>query len=160
MAGYNDTNQISHKGFGRSREEELYGIGVMGLQLWNSIRGVDFLESLPDVDSKRIGCTGASGGGTQTFMLTAVDDRIKVSAPVNMVSAHMQGGCNCENQSHLRLDINNIEIAALMLVTPVRASQPEQDCRQREPCLRVCRRLIRGVATFHQSRLTLSLIHI
>ena len=119
MAGYNDTNQISHKGFGRSREEELYGIGVMGLQLWNSIRGVDFLESLPDVDSKRIGCTGASGGGTQTFMLTAVDDRIKVSAPVNMVSAHMQGGCNCENQSHLRLDINNIEIAALMAPRPM-----------------------------------------
>jgi dienelactone hydrolase len=119
MAGYNDTNQISHRKFGDSKEEDLWGIGLMGLQLWNSIRGVDFLESLPDVDTKRIGCTGASGGGTQTFMLTAVDKRIKVSAPVNMVSAHMQGGCNCENQSHLRLDINNIEIAALMAPRPM-----------------------------------------
>ena len=67
-----------------------------------------------------LACTGASGGGTQTFMLTAVDDRIKVSAPVNMISAHMQGGCLCENAPNLRLDISNIEIGALMAPkTPV-----------------------------------------
>ena len=52
-------------------------------------------------------------------MLTAVDDRVKVAAPVNMVSAHMQGGCNCENQGHLRLEVNNIEIASLMAPRPL-----------------------------------------
>ena len=101
------------------RSFSLWGIGWLGIQLWNSIRSVDFLQSLPDVDPDRIGCTGASGGGTQTFLLTAVDDRIKVSAPVNMISHYMQGGCICENQANLRLDTNNMEIAALMAPRPL-----------------------------------------
>ncbi len=118
MAGYNDSSQIEHREFG-GRREDLWGIGVLGLQLWNSIRVIDFLQSLPDVDPGRIGCTGASGGGTQTFLLAAVDHRVGVAAPVNMVSAHMQGGCNCENQGHLRLDVNNVEIAAAMAPRPL-----------------------------------------
>lgn len=118
MAGYNDSSQIDHRKFG-GRTEDLWGIGVLGLQLWNSIRVIDFLQSLPCVDPDRIGCTGASGGGTQTFLLAAVDDRVRVAAPVNMISAHMQGGCNCENQAHLRLDVNNVEIAAAMAPRPL-----------------------------------------
>lgn len=118
MAGYNDSSQIEHREFG-GRREDLWGIGVLGLQLWNSIRVIDFLQSLPGVDPDRIGCTGASGGGTQTFLLAAVDERVGVAAPVNMISAHMQGGCNCENQGHLRLDINNVEIAAAMAPRPL-----------------------------------------
>ncbi len=117
MAGYVDSCQIAHRAFGGSRED-LWGIGALGIQLWNSIRALDFLQSLPDVDGSRIGCTGASGGGTQTFLLTAVDDRVTASAPVNMVSAHMQGGCVCENQSHLRVDIDNVEIAAAAAPRP------------------------------------------
>ena len=89
----------------------------MGLQLWDSIRAVDFLTSLPDVDPNRIAATGASGGGTQTFLLMAVDQRIKVAAPVNMISASMQGGV-CENAPNLRVggddDTSNMVIAALM----------------------------------------------
>ena len=117
MVGYNDSDQLVHREFG-GRREALWGIGAMSLQLWNSIRVVDLLESLPDVDNERIGCTGASGGGTQTFLLMAIDERIKAAAPVNMVSAHMQGGCRCENQGHLRLDINNVEIASCMAPRP------------------------------------------
>ena len=49
----------------------------------------------------------------------AVDERIKAAAPVNMVSAFMQGGCRCENQGHLRLDINNVEIASCMAPRPL-----------------------------------------
>ncbi|HEY1173545.1 MAG TPA: dienelactone hydrolase family protein [Verrucomicrobiae bacterium] len=120
MVGYCDTMQFStakgdmgkHRVYGMKPEDQLWGISMMGLQLWNSIRVVDFLSALPDVDPKRIGCTGESGGGTQTFMLTAVDDRVKVSAPCVMVSHSMQGGCTCENAPGLRVDYSNMEIAA------------------------------------------------
>ncbi|MCY3666869.1 MAG: acetylxylan esterase [Gemmatimonadetes bacterium] len=118
MVGYNNSDQFVHREIG-GRREALWGIGALSLQLWNSIRVVDFLASLADVDAERIGCTGASGGGTQTFLLMAVDERIKAAAPVNMVSAFMQGGCRCENQGHLRLDINNVEIASCMAPRPL-----------------------------------------
>ena len=118
MIGYNDSGkQIAHHYGGA--QEDLWGLSAMGLQLQNSIRSIDFLESLSDVDNERIGCTGASGGGTQTFILTAVDERIKVSAPVNMISATMQGGCICENAPNLRLDASNLEIGALMAPRPL-----------------------------------------
>lgn len=118
MAGYNDSTQLAHRTFGDDRKL-LWGLSLMGLQLWNGMRSVDFLQSLPDVDNSRIACTGASGGGTQTFMLTAVDDRVRVAAPVNMVSAHMQGGCICENGPNLRIETNNMEIAALAAPRPL-----------------------------------------
>ena len=117
MIGYNDSRQLPHN-FGGQREE-LWGISLAGLQLWNSIRAVDFLYTLPDVDQERIAATGASGGGTQTFLLMAVDERIKVGAPVNMVSAHMQGGCICENAPGLRIDTFNVELAALAAPRPL-----------------------------------------
>ena len=118
MVGYNDSDQLSHRDFG-GRREDLWGIGSLSLQLWNSIRAVDFLAGLPDVDAERLAVTGSSGGGSQAFLLTAVDERIKVSAPVNMISAQMQGGCVCENLGHLRLDINNVEIASCMAPKPL-----------------------------------------
>jgi hypothetical protein len=71
------------------------------------------------VDANRIGATGASGGGTQTFLLCAVDDRIRAAVPVNMISAHMQGGCLCENAPGLRLGTDNVEIGALMAPKPL-----------------------------------------
>jgi len=117
MVGYNDSNQVSHQ-YGGEREN-LWGISLMGLQLLNSIRVIDFLSLLPDVDPTRIGCTGESGGGTQTFMLMAVDDRVKVSSPVNMISAHFQGGCLCENAPNLRIGMFNVEIGALMAPRPM-----------------------------------------
>jgi dienelactone hydrolase len=117
MVGYNDTIQTPHAFGGQA--EQLWAFGPLGLQTWNSIRVVDFLESLPEVDPARIAATGASGGGTQTFLLTAVDDRVKFSAPVNMVSGIMQGGSPCENAPNLRVGTSNIEIAALMAPRPM-----------------------------------------
>lgn len=92
---------------------------VMGLQTWNSIRALDFLESLPEVDATRIGVTGASGGGTQTFVLCAIDDRPAAAFPAVMVSTAMQGGCTCENCCYLRIGTGNVEIAALFAPKPM-----------------------------------------
>lgn len=117
MVGYNDSNQVPHAF--RSKNAELWSFSVLGLQLFNSIRGLDFLETLPEVDAKRLAATGASGGGTQTFLLTAVDERVKVAAPVNMISHYMQGGDNCENTAGLRLFNSNMEIAALAAPRPL-----------------------------------------
>ena len=129
MVGYNDTRfadwvtnlpspQDVHRMYGANRADELWGISLMGLQTWNTIRALDFLVSLPDVDKKGLGCTGASGGGTQTFMLGAIDDRLAVQAPVCMVSHSMQGGCSCENMPGLRIEFSNMEISAAVAPRP------------------------------------------
>jgi dienelactone hydrolase len=90
----------------------------MGLQTWNSVRALDFLESLPEVDKQRLGCTGESGGGTQTFMLGAIDTRLAALAPIVMVSHSMQGGCLCENAPGLRVEFSNMELAAAAAPRP------------------------------------------
>lgn len=136
MIGYADSVQISfelaHR-FAKQRpaynSRENWGLfspqaeqnlqSVMGLQTWNSVRALDFLESLEDVDKNRLAVTGASGGGTQTFLLAAVDERIKISFPAVMVSTAMQGGCTCENCSLLRVTTGNIELAALFAPKPM-----------------------------------------
>lgn len=117
MVGYNDTLQTEHRF--SSPAYQLWSFTPLGLQLWNSIRALDFLESLPEVDSQRIAVAGASGGGTQTLLLAAVDPRVRAAAPVNMVSFIMQGGCVCENAPGLRIGTSNVEIAAMMAPRPM-----------------------------------------
>ena len=135
MLGDCDSQQITHAlahGFKTQRPEmntkvnwglyspqaETHAQSIMGLQTWNSIRALDFLTALPDVDAKRLGCTGASGGGTQTLLLAALDPRLTVSIPCVMPSTAMQGGCTCENASLLRVGTGNVEIAALFAPKP------------------------------------------
>jgi len=117
MVGYNDTLQTEHRF--SSPTYKLWSFTPLGLQLWNSMRALDFVESLPEVASDRIAVTGASGGGTQTFLLAAVDQRVRAAAPVNMVSFIMQGGCQCENAPGLRIGTSNVEIAAMMAPRPM-----------------------------------------
>ncbi|HVR83852.1 MAG TPA: acetylxylan esterase [Planctomycetota bacterium] len=114
MVGYGDFKQLPHK-----FDDADWGMGLLGLQTWNSLRAIDFISALPDVDPKRIGVTGASGGGTQTFLLAAVDGRVACAAPVNMVAAEFQGGCTCENAPVLRIGLNNVEIAAATAPRPL-----------------------------------------
>ena len=128
MVGYNDTKfpdwppeeefYKRHRRFATNEVDRLWNISLMGLQTWNSIRALDFLESLPEADKSRLACTGESGGGTQTFMLGAVDDRLAAQAPIVMVSHSMQGGCSCENAPGLRIDYSNMEIDAVPAPRP------------------------------------------
>lgn len=135
MIGYADNLQLSyHLGhrFAEQRPEfegknswglysaqaELRLQSIFGIQTWNSIRALDFLESLPDVDPERMAVTGGSGGGTQTIMLCAIDERPVAGFPNGMVSSSMQGGCTCENASLLRIGTGNVELAALFAPKP------------------------------------------
>lgn len=135
MLGYADSQQLSRAlahDYAKSRTafegKENWGLfsaqaemrlqSVMGIQTWNSIRCLDFLLDLPNADSTRVGVTGGSGGGTQTILLCAIDDRPTVAFPNGMVSTSMQGGCTCENCTLLRVGTGNVELAALFAPKP------------------------------------------
>ncbi len=119
MIGYADSQAIVHRTGFTDVEATLRLQSFMGLQTWNSIRSLDFVCSLPDVDVNRIAATGASGGATQTLILGAIDPRVTVSFPAVMVSEAMQGGCICENSPLLRINTNNAEIASLFAPKPL-----------------------------------------
>ena len=101
-----------------SPQAETHLQSIMGLQTWNAVRSLDFVLSLPEVDPTRTAITGASGGGTQTMLLAAIDPRLALSFPAVMVSTSMQGGCTCENSSLLRIGTGNVEFAALFAPKP------------------------------------------
>ncbi len=113
MLGYGDSKQLEHHKQPRSLQ----------IQTFSSIRVLDFMMSLDNIEPKKVAITGASGGGTQTILMAAIDDRITVSAPVVMVSAHFNGGCVCESGMPVHTsngtESSNLEISALAAPRPM-----------------------------------------
>lgn len=112
MIGYGDMQQCDHK-----------IAPALKMQVINSLRSLDFLSQQPEVDKNKIAVSGESGGGTQTFVLAALDNRVAVSVPVVMVSNYFFGGCTCESGMpiHVRPKhaTTNVEIAACFAPKPM-----------------------------------------
>ena len=93
----------------------------MTIQVLGSIRILDYLLSLKDADPNCVAMTGGSGAGSHTVLMTAIDDRIKASAPVVSLSSYFYGGCPCESGMPIHAcgsGTNNVEIAAMAAPRP------------------------------------------
>jgi dienelactone hydrolase len=106
--------------------EDLYvGVSHQTLMIWNNMRGLDYLESLPDVDRTRIGVAGASGGGLQTQMLTALDPRVKAATIVGLTCDFRQimfagaTHCTCNHFPNVMRRTDHPEISTLGLPAAV-----------------------------------------
>lgn len=117
-----DMRQFEHRSLLTGPEKKtcnLLGLSPFGLQLHNSMKALDYLLGRREIDARRVGCTGESGGGTQTYFLAAADERVTVAAPAVMLSGHFQGGCVCENAPQLHLQYSNLEYAGLIAPRPL-----------------------------------------
>jgi dienelactone hydrolase len=94
---------------------------AQSIQILGAIRILDYVSSLKETDTARIGISGGSGGGSHTVLMTSLDDRIKLSAPVVSVSSYFYGGCPCESGMPVHQcggGTDNVELAAMAAPKP------------------------------------------
>ncbi len=110
------------------------GYTPAGVEAWNSLRAIDYLQSRAEVDGERIGMTGRSGGGVYTWWAAAIDERVKVAAPVAgitdlqnyVVDGSVEGHCDCMFMVNTyRWDYN--QIAALVTPRPLLICNTDKD---------------------------------
>lgn len=109
---------------------------AQSIQALNAIRILDYLLSLKNADPERVAITGGSGGGSHTMLVTAIDDRIKLSVPVVMLSSYHSGGCPCESGMGIHLcgnGTNNVEIAGMAAPRPQLIVSDGKDWTQHVP---------------------------
>lgn len=103
----------------------LAGRNNMSYMVWDTVRALDYLLTRADVDPRRIGCTGASGGGLNTFYAAAIDERIAAACPVVYVSRlreFLETGidhCPCSHVNGLASFADEGTVLALMAPRPV-----------------------------------------
>lgn len=151
MVGQGDMKQAEHK-----------IRNVLKAQLIIGVRSLDFLSQLPEVDKNRLAVTGESGGGTQTFLLSAVDDRVSVSVPVVMVSGYFFGGCECESGMPIHVRENhkttNVEIAACFVPKPLLLISDGGDWTQYNPEVEVPH--IKRIYSFFDAEQNMENVHL
>jgi hypothetical protein len=110
------------------------GYTSAGVEAWNAIRALDYLESRPEVDAERLGVTGRSGGGAYSWWLAALDDRVKVAVPVagitslenHVVDGCVEGHCDCMYLVHThRWDY--AQVASLVAPRPLLLTNTDHD---------------------------------
>ena len=108
------------------------------IQAMNGITILDYMLTQKNIDKKRIGVNGGSGGGTQTVLLTVLDDRYSAAAPVVSLASHFDGGCPCESGLPVTLacsGTNNAELAALFAPRPLLIVSDGKDWTHSVPTL-------------------------
>lgn len=134
---------------------------AMTIQIWNAIRALDFLETLSEVDPRRLAVTGESGGATQALFLTALDDRIALSVPVVMVSAQWFGGpCEGGLPIHRSADhfSSNPVIAALAAPRPMLLISDGKDWTANTPQVEFP--FVRAIYGYHGAEENVANVHL
>lgn len=110
------------------------GYTPAGVEAWNGIRALDYLEARPEVDPNRIGMTGRSGGGAYTWWVAALDERVRVAVPVagitslrnHVVDGCVEGHCDCMYPLNL-YGWDFSAVAALAAPRPLLISNTDKD---------------------------------
>ena len=110
------------------------GYTPAGVEAWNCVRSLDYLQSRPEVDGERLGVTGRSGGGAYSWWIAAIDERIKAAVPVagitdlenHVVDGTVEGHCDCMFMVNTyRWDY--AQVAALVAPRPLLISNTDKD---------------------------------
>ena len=110
------------------------GYTPAGVEAWNCLRALDYLESRPEVDAAKLGMTGRSGGGAYTWYAAALDERIKVAVPVagitdlhnHVIDGTVKGHCDCMFMVNTyRWDFS--KLAALLAPRPLLLANSDKD---------------------------------
>ncbi|MDB4459134.1 acetylxylan esterase [bacterium] len=110
------------------------GYTSAGVEAWNSVRALDYLESRPEIDAEKLGVTGRSGGGAYSWWISAIDERIKCAVPVagitslrnHVIDGTIEGHCDCMFQVNT-YGWDYSQIAAMVAPRPLLISNTDND---------------------------------
>lgn len=136
-----------------------------GVECWNAIRGLDLLSQRTEVDTSKLGVTGISGGGAQSWYIAAMDSRIKAAAPVcgasslkaQVTTRTLDGHCDCMTPINTyRIDFS--DIGALIAPRPLLIGQAERDGLNQVESVEELFKKIQKIYGYYQSEDLVSLV--